>query len=92
MECAGRAKRRRRFGGREALARLKAPSPLRSTLLLTRIFIASNTIWIRETNSPSPYPLPKEREPQAAALEMSERFRLADRLTRGLPLLGERVG
>jgi hypothetical protein len=29
MECAGRAKRRRRFGCREALAQLKASSPLR---------------------------------------------------------------
>ena len=54
--------------------------------------MVSNTIWIRETHSPSLYPLPKERENRAATLERSERFKLADRLTRVLPLLGERVG
>ncbi len=40
----------------------------------------------------TPTPLPKEREPRAAALERSERFRLADRLTGVLPLLGQRQG
>ena len=62
------------------------------TLLLIRICISGMGSVDCQARSPSPYPLPKEREPRAAALEMSERFRLGDRLTRVLPLLGERVG
>ena len=39
MECAGRAKRRRRFGCCEALAQLKAPSPLRSAGALQMVVL-----------------------------------------------------
>ena len=44
MECAGRAKRRRRFGCCEALAQLKAPSPLRSAGALQMVLLARSAL------------------------------------------------
>ncbi len=61
-------------------------------LLLTRIFIVSNTIWIREANSPSPYPLPKEREPPRQTIGQPKALGPFERCSPRLPLLGERVG
>ena len=75
-----------------ALGPLASSKSASKLLHLIRIFIVSNTIWIRETNSPSPYPLPKEREHPRQTVAQPEALGHFERCSPGLPLLGERVG
>src|SRR2546421_6374392 len=89
VECAGRAKRRRRFGWPERGLKRKAPSPLRSVLLLTRIFTLDGSFARPFPLTPT---LPKERESHLPARRKIETLRMVPNRRRFSLSLGRGLG